>query len=169
MFRILSVVFVGCFLFASESMAMDGESESPYSTPKKRKKEDDKNPKKQKIAIEGDENTSLNNQTIALPDTPTKAEQKFYSPIKRELAINIHRNGEKKAGFDSPKVRRTFARFDKGRHFRGEMTIKGRRILQTNLFNPDDIVLHEGQWVTNLQRMEMGFDTYWSEGSSQRR
>lgn len=146
MFRTLSVVLVGCFLFASESMAMDADNKTPFSTPKKRK-----------IKHEEEDNNQQNIPLFEpLFDTPTKAEQKFYSPIKRALALKMYKDGKKKSVVSSPDAKRIFSEFDKGIHFTGEMEIRGRRILQSNLFHHDDPVLHEGQWITNLQRMEMG-------------
>jgi len=88
--------------------------------------------------------------------TPTKAEQNYFSPIKRQLAVRLYKTGENKSLISSPEFRRILAAYDTGTHFTGEMKIRGRRILQSNLFHHDDLVLYEGQWITNLQRMEMG-------------
>jgi len=115
-------------------------------------------PKRQKVLTEEETVQKTPIFPPLLTHSPTSAERKFFSPLRRELAKKEYSDGNKKKHIlDSPMVRKTFSKIDSGNYFSRILTVGGKTVAQADhLFDPYAEVLTEGTWKTNLERMKEG-------------
>lgn len=114
-------------------------------------------PKRQKV-LTGE--TTIQKTPIFAPlltHSPTSAERKFFSPLRRELAKKEYADGNTtKQTPGSPMVRKTFSEVDSGNYFT-PVVIVGKTVAQADfLFDPHAEALTDGKWKTNLERMKEG-------------
>jgi hypothetical protein len=154
-YRLLLIVFA-CFFSFSNAFAMqeDKENLSPSLLKKKRK-----------ALLKDELIQSPIRETISifpplLEVSPTTAERRFWSPIRREMACEeyTYTNQEhKKISISTPTVRTIYKKHDQGNFFKA-VKIEGKKVYQADyLFDPKALVLNKlGDWETNLERMKQG-------------
>src|SRR3990167_583245 len=153
--RYLSFVAILGVLFLNEGYANPpgNDEESPQTN--KRGRDDDRKNKENK--------TPLKKEKIDIQPSPFSqyspetAERKFFSPIRRTLAVEEYKNGKKKSAVDSDFVRKIYSR-ELMETFFECVEIEGKVVYQRDkLFDPYAKVLSKkGVWETNFQRMERG-------------
>ncbi|MBY0501501.1 MAG: HNH/ENDO VII family nuclease [Alphaproteobacteria bacterium] len=154
-YRLLLIV-VTVLLSFSKAFAMLEDKENVQPSPLQKKKIG---------SLEGDTFQSPLKKTIPifqplLEASPTTAERKFWSPIRREMVFEAYPYNNqqfKKFPISTPKVREIYRKHDHGNFFK-IIRFKGKKTFQADhLFNPEALVLNEsGDWETNLERMKQG-------------
>jgi hypothetical protein len=93
-----------------------------------------------------------------LKDSPTTAERKFLSPIRKDIVKKQHRKGiYEKYHVSASKVSKIFKDNDQGNYWSRIAEVEGKKIAQADfLFSPTAEVLTKDGWKTNLELMERG-------------
>jgi len=131
---------------------------------RKNDEEDKENqtPKRQKTTL-------TPNSPLKTPEkiilSPTSKERKYWSPIRRSMALTEYKEGKIKCLILSPEVRKIYQENDLG-DFYVAIEFEGKKAYQADqLFDPQSKVYCELRgWETNLERMKHGMAPVGHEG-----
>lgn len=114
--------------------------------------------------LENFSSSKVSNQKVPifpflLTASPTTAELKYFSPVRRSLALAGYKEGiQKKVPISSPEVRGILKNNDQRNYWTQNVCFKEKYVCQADfLFDPDaEVMDHNGIWETNLERMHQG-------------